>query len=736
MSLTFLSPWVLVGFASLAVPVVIHLIFKRKPKPLLFPAFRFLRERRKTNQRKLQLRHLLLLALRLLLLAALVAALARPLLTGGPSELAGNPDLGMVLIFDSSVSMNYVQDGVARLDLAKDLGTRLIDNLPLGSQVAVLDSGEQGGQFLSPRDARRLVQARRILPRNRPVTATVEEAWRLLEKSAPKLPLLVCVFSDRTAASWDPEAASMLTKLPALEEKLQRKLEVLYFDLGSTEPRNVGIAGLALRAGAGAATPLEEVRLGAPSRVPVQLQAVLEVTGPATKNELQLFLDGKLVDQQAVELAAEPGQQSKRTVTFKPMTFPHSVQSGEVRLRSRDALEDDNQRSYTLTVSRRKVLIIADNPNDALDWKIALEALEDKLPVECTVVRPAEVPAALVPEQYQATCLFAVQRPTAGLWDTLNRYVTAGGGLVLLPGVDADPAAWNSDAALALTPGRLKAPRAAGGTGAFMVPDYEHPMMNRFKVWEQPITPAIVQRYWEVVPIPQQSQVLAEYSDGSRPALLERVFDRTKVLGRVLLFTTPMYRRTSRDWKDWNNFLEESGGAGWIALALPYLSIEHVLGARGEPTNFLLGEDLRFLLPTGQKLLEYKLTGPQNGTGKIPEKSTSVLLTDLAKPGNYQIADPTGKLWSASFSLNLPARETQLLLNRPEPAALEGVFGEGCVQTWADDLDLNQLVREKFGVAQETDLLPWLMVLCLLFLALENLLANRFYREDTREEGP
>ena len=51
---------------------------RRKPRTLPFPAFRFLAQKRKVNLRRLRLRHLLLLALRIGLIACICLALARP----------------------------------------------------------------------------------------------------------------------------------------------------------------------------------------------------------------------------------------------------------------------------------------------------------------------------------------------------------------------------------------------------------------------------------------------------------------------------------------------------------------------------------------------------------------------------------------------------------------------------------------------------------------------------------
>jgi len=65
MGISFLTPLLLAGAAAVAVPVVLHLMMRRKPVPYDFPALRFLQERAVANRRRLHLNHLLLLLLRM-----------------------------------------------------------------------------------------------------------------------------------------------------------------------------------------------------------------------------------------------------------------------------------------------------------------------------------------------------------------------------------------------------------------------------------------------------------------------------------------------------------------------------------------------------------------------------------------------------------------------------------------------------------------------------------------------
>src|ERR1041385_2759798 len=81
--MAFVNLSLLVGGVLIAIPVVLHLIMRQRPKQFVFPALRFIHERRLANQRKLQLRHWLLLALRCAAVALIVLALARPSVASG-----------------------------------------------------------------------------------------------------------------------------------------------------------------------------------------------------------------------------------------------------------------------------------------------------------------------------------------------------------------------------------------------------------------------------------------------------------------------------------------------------------------------------------------------------------------------------------------------------------------------------------------------------------------------------
>src|SRR5262245_8784611 len=181
----FVFPILLGGLVLAGVPILLHLIMRQKPKVLLFPAFRFLMQRHKKNQRKLRLRHLLLLALRMFLIAAMCLALARPRLGESLFGLQSGRPVAAVFVIDTSPSMALKAiDGTTRLADAQKRALELLAKLPERSMVAVLDTADSSrtgpGEWRTRDQAEARIQALRISPVSTPVTQRLETAYRLL----------------------------------------------------------------------------------------------------------------------------------------------------------------------------------------------------------------------------------------------------------------------------------------------------------------------------------------------------------------------------------------------------------------------------------------------------------------------------------------------------------------------------------------------------------------------------
>jgi len=107
--MTFLHPALLAaGLASIAIPIIIHLLMNRRRKPVMWGAMRFLEEAFRRTRKRLLLEKWLLLAARCLLLALLALAIGRPLL-GSLGGAAGSGRTFFIVI-DNSVASQATDD--------------------------------------------------------------------------------------------------------------------------------------------------------------------------------------------------------------------------------------------------------------------------------------------------------------------------------------------------------------------------------------------------------------------------------------------------------------------------------------------------------------------------------------------------------------------------------------------------------------------------------------------------
>jgi hypothetical protein len=91
----FVHPYFLLGLAAIGIPVIIHLFNFRKFKRVLFTNVRFIKDIQLETRKQSRLKHLIILALRILTITCLVVAFAQPFIP--LSELASNRESGNLI---------------------------------------------------------------------------------------------------------------------------------------------------------------------------------------------------------------------------------------------------------------------------------------------------------------------------------------------------------------------------------------------------------------------------------------------------------------------------------------------------------------------------------------------------------------------------------------------------------------------------------------------------------------
>lgn len=117
------APW----FLLVGLPLLIHLLTRRAVRPYPLPTFRFLQRSLARQSRLFRLRHPLLLLLRTLLIALLVAVFLKPVQVAPLAADGGRR--AAVVVLDTSASMGWRSGGVTSFQKAQALVRKILEGL-------------------------------------------------------------------------------------------------------------------------------------------------------------------------------------------------------------------------------------------------------------------------------------------------------------------------------------------------------------------------------------------------------------------------------------------------------------------------------------------------------------------------------------------------------------------------------------------------------------------------------
>ena len=135
MALSFLNSMYLLAAAAVALPIIIHLIHRRKTSVVPFGTLMFLRLVEKKLAKRHRLQELLLLLLRMLVILFLVLGVARPVWKKGGAGRAASVS---VIIVDDSFSMQAIVDNVPLIETAKKRALEVVGTLERFDEACVI----------------------------------------------------------------------------------------------------------------------------------------------------------------------------------------------------------------------------------------------------------------------------------------------------------------------------------------------------------------------------------------------------------------------------------------------------------------------------------------------------------------------------------------------------------------------------------------------------------------------
>ena len=664
----FRNKILLLGALAFLIPLMIHLLNRRRLKVVHWGAMHLLEEIVRQKRRRVKIENWLLLLLRILLPILLALCLARPVLTKIRSFM-GSQKSSAVILLDDSYSMGFGEADSRAVEAVSGI----LQRLPEGSDTQVVFMGSGSGTLFDdpttdPKIVEEALGAREGFGDAAEVTRALRDAGAALSEMDNGAREVIIV-SDFQKRDWTAEARSRETALAELEG-MDVPPEITLMPVGAPDPENLAI------------TSVQPSSLIVGVNQEFVLRVDLQNFGKRPRSGLpvELLADGEVVDSKTLKVAAGGlGQAIFRHTFESPGAHAIEVRAGT------DAIPEDNEFHLALDVRDKIGVCIADG-----DWsdrplesessflELALrpfastgsEDLSDL--VEINRVRDRDLQKYHY-EKGQVLILANVEKFEGNRLGEVRSWVHDLGGTVLVfPGDEVDVNYYNEAlyepgnfrGIFPARIGSLEQARNAGGPARVHDGIFGHPALAYFNNPGTGDFSAIRFHTWYRLEIPERpagqaprendpppANVLMRFDTGD-PLLIEQSYGR----GRVLTAAVPCDA-------DWGNFPAQP-------LFLPFTQrlVSYMASASQPSINLGVGQALRCLPGEDWRGNEVVVVDPGGVQHEVELEDhggrRTAQFTATAKPGAYTaLAKDAGeKARPQIFAVNYAREESD-----PEP---------------------------------------------------------------------
>jgi hypothetical protein len=385
-----------VAGAAVSIPVIIHLLNRKRFRVVEWAAMRFLLAAQKKNARRMRLEQLILLAVRCIMVLILVLAMSsvtpwaeamwrwiNP--AGGKGILSGGTRTHKVLVLDGSFSMGLKVGDTTCFERARELALQIVGDGGGGDAFSVVLMGSPPRRIVAEpsEDARKVaaeLRALKMMHGNSDLAATLSTVASLIVGSPGKFPAKEVYFlTDMQRSGWiTPRPGDLAGALQAFQES---KAKAIFVDVGQADVSNLAVTGLEL------------VDPVATTRTETRFKATLFNHGDTREDvSVRLFVgrarekaSDPPVALREVATASVRAQRNQLTSVAFGYKFPAPGDYVVQVQTSRDALELDDTRSAVVRVRNTvPVMLVNGKPaseafDRATEWlRVALNPYDEK----------------------------------------------------------------------------------------------------------------------------------------------------------------------------------------------------------------------------------------------------------------------------------------------------------------------------------------------------------------------
>ncbi|HXV50165.1 MAG TPA: BatA domain-containing protein [Candidatus Binatia bacterium] len=617
MSVFFLYPAFLLGLLAASLPILIHLLNRRRLKRVQFPAVRFILLSQKRISRSYRLRHWLLLALRTLAVVFLALLLANPIFQSGAGLFAGSGPVSLVVLLDNSLSMTWSGDGNG-FKQAKEAARLLISGLNEGDRAALVPTNISGKEAFRLKDQKEILlkelESIEIADGTANLTAALGKAYELLNLPAGEKEIRF--ITDMGLTGWDQFSLAGLKQMdPSIPLKLI----------------HVGRKEQALNAS------IKEIRLGGHGvgvNLPIHIEATVANFGDSEIKDMlvQLSIDGENKEQ---KLAAVPPK-GATSVNFRTTIARPGAHLGRITLK-KEGLAGNAVANFTLEAQDKlKVLVVDGDPQTSLvqsDTFFLVRALnpagerDSSLFLPTAIVTDGLHTANL--DSYQVVILCNVATLPDGFVAKLQSYLRQGGGLLIFAGDKLQLDHYNQKLAQIL-PAPLRDKKSGPEASGEKIDKFDlaHPALQSLvdPILQESLKSARVWSYAR-----GGGKTLISLANGD-PLLLEQKIGA----GKVMLMTTSADR-------DWNDLPVKT-----VYLPLVQSLAQYLAGGKlgSLDAGIAVGAARELSLPPSFVGKNLRVTKPDKTILEIPiageKQRATATIEDHDRAGIYRLTLPVG----------------------------------------------------------------------------------------------
>lgn len=202
--MSFLNAPILWLLFALSLPIIIHLLNRRRHRIVQWAAMAFLLKATRESRGRKKLKHILILTSRALAIAALVFAVARPLV-GGFLGWGGNNVDTIILVLDRSLTMESEQENGGKTK-RQEILTQVKSTLKkIGTpKLILIDSATASPQLISAPDSLDQLSSTAATDTTANIPALMEKAQQHLLAMPEAGNSEIWVASDLQASNWKP----------------------------------------------------------------------------------------------------------------------------------------------------------------------------------------------------------------------------------------------------------------------------------------------------------------------------------------------------------------------------------------------------------------------------------------------------------------------------------------------------------------------------------------------------